>query len=300
MSTHGRSYLGWVFLGTIFIAGSATRLTIAQCMAPKKPMQERIAKYAAQKFHVDPSLVHVTSVERAEPSCFWAIHLTASSDRILTLYLSPDARYLAPDLYDLSKNPLEQERIALQKFSLQLLAKRSAEIGPPESAITIVEFSDLQCPYCRRLSDSFREMQAKGQFQDVKVVFKNFPLPLHEWAQTAAIIGECVRKQDETLFWSYQDFVFQNQEVFGDESLLDKSRAFLEQSGRYRGDLRACASDPNVSAEIEKDVALGRSIGIRSTPTFFVNGERYEGTRSPAQLEAIIREARDNPSLSSR
>jgi protein-disulfide isomerase len=217
--------------------------------------------------------------------------LKASSDRVLTLYLSPDFKYLAPDLYNLSGDPLEELRARQQSVISQLMNKRSPEKGSEGALITIVVFSDLQCPFCKTFAKSLSALQSLDVGRDVRVVYKNFPLPMHDWSEKAASIGECAWRQNEALFWNYQDFVFANQDTLDANSLMARSTEFLGSVISSRDQIATCVGAPQTSESIAKDVELGRRLGVKSTPTFFVNGEKYEGIRSLFDLEMLVRDS---------
>jgi protein-disulfide isomerase len=265
----------------------------AECAAVPEQVKTKVILYAARKYHVDASIIHIASITKVEGSCFWTLQLTASSDRALTLYLSPDFHHLSPELFDLDRDPRDDERAEREKLQALLLTKRSAEKGAEKAKVTIVVFSDLQCPFCRSLNENLRKLEEEDLGRDVRIVFKNFPIASHDWSETAALIGECLREEDQALFWGYQDFVFAHQSSLSVDDLKTQSKVFLDSThGPDISHLQACISDPKTSAVLEEDVELGRSIGVRSTPTFFVNGEKYVGVRSVGDLEAIVQEAK--------
>lgn len=275
-----------VTLGVVFFG--ATCAGRAQCSEPSAEVQNRAAVYAAKRFHVDPGHVRIASMERSGSSCYWALHLVAGSNSGLTLYLSPDFQYLVPDLYDLAKDPLDEEKRADEAMQARLMARHSPERGTTAPVVTIVEFADLQCPYCKNLNETLKALEASGSLADVRIVFKNFLIPSHDWSETAALVGECARLQDESLFWKYHDFVFGHQESIDATSILSTSGKFLQTAGAHGLDLNRCVSDPRTKLSVREDMELGKTVGIRVTPTFFVNGRKYEGAKSASEIQSII------------
>ena len=277
----------------LFVLVAYPAHSAAQCAPPPLDVQQRVATYAAQKFHVEPTVVRVTSLSRVGQSCFWAIGLEAGSESVLTLYLSPDLKFVTLELFDLSKNPLDDERQKEGQVIGKLMAKRSATKGAEHPLVTVVEFSDLECPFCKKLNSSLNELLATANPQDIRVVFKNFPLPNHLWAEAAARFGDCIQRQNESVFWSYQDFIFAKQSSIGSEDdLVQKSIEFVGRTDIFAGDIRICMSSPETTSSLEADLALAQALNVRSTPTLFINGNRYEGTRNLLQLQTVVEQIR--------
>jgi protein-disulfide isomerase len=170
-------------------------------------------------------------------------------------------------------------------FAAQLAAAQPAQIAAPSpaDAVTIVLYSDFQCPFCAQLSKPFRELQTKG-VDGVKpqVTFKHFPLVIHPKAQLAHQAALAAAEQGK--FWEMHDLLFANQRGAERENLL----AYAQQLGlnidRFKKDL----DNAQVKARIEADKADGEKLGLTGTPTFFVNGKPYVGARSLDQLKQIV------------
>jgi protein-disulfide isomerase len=160
-----------------------------------------------------------------------------------------------------------------------ILRADAAAKGRSDAPVTIVEFSDFQCPACGQAFRDLHEVLARRS--DIRLVFRNFPLDsacneaisraMHPDACRAAIAAECARQQNR--FWEYHDRLFENQRTLDRESLFRYAR----EVGLDIPAFRACLDDPATEARIEEDVRAGIAAGIQSTPTLFINGRRIDG-----------------------
>jgi protein-disulfide isomerase/uncharacterized membrane protein len=151
--------------------------------------------------------------------------------------------------------------------------------GRPDAPVTIVEFSDFQCPACGQAYRDLHELLARRT--DVRLVFRNFPLDsacneamprsIHPDACNAAIAAECARRQDR--FWEYHDQLFEHQHTLDRDSLYRYARELDLDIPTFR----ACLDDPATRIPIADDVRAGIAVGIESTPTLFINGRRIDG-----------------------
>ena len=196
------------------------------------------------------------------------------------MYVTKDGKYLLRgELSDLSKDPLAD---ALKK----LQTANDPVLGPANAPVTLIEFSDFQCPVCKALHDALRDML--GNYPQVKVVFKDFPLEaVHPWARTAALAGRCVYQADPAAFWKFYDVVYDNQEIISPENAWVKMNDYAAQLGLNPEDFKSCLATPQAAAEVDSDVANGKLLEVTSTPTIFVNGRRLVGA-DPHRLQEYI------------
>ena len=169
--------------------------------------------------------------------------------------------------------------------------------GNPDAPVTIVEFSDFQCPYCSRGAQTVEQILDKYP-NDVKFVFKYFPLDrIHPWAHPAAIAAECAAEQSPDAFWTLHDSYFANQKDINPDNLIAKSKEYLADSGIDLDTWQTCASDDSSDAHkhadevVQKELALGQELGVQGTPGFFVNGEFLNGAQPITAFEPIIQKA---------
>ena len=196
------------------------------------------------------------------------------------MYLTKDGRYLLRgELNDLTSDPLAEN---IAKFKLS----NAPVLGDPKATITIVEYSDFECPVCRSLHDVLRGLLPK--YPQVKVVFKDFPLEaLHPWARTAAIAGRCAYQQDPKAFWKLYDLIYDNQDIISASNAWDKMLDYAGRSGLNVDTFKSCMSGPQASAEVDASITNGKELEVRSTPTVFVNGRRINGA-DPRVLQQYL------------
>jgi protein-disulfide isomerase/uncharacterized membrane protein len=162
--------------------------------------------------------------------------------------------------------------------------------GNPDAPITIVEFSDFECPACGHAFSDLRNL-VRGR-TDVKLVFRHFPLDsacnarmqqqLHPYACQAAAAAECAGQLGR--FWEYHDELFEHQKLLDRDSLFRYAR----EVGLDIPAFRTCLDDPATMDRIAADVAAGTRLGVESTPTIFINGRRVQGALDPPYYEFAL------------
>jgi protein-disulfide isomerase len=136
----------------------------------------------------------------------------------------------------------------------------------------IVEFSDLQCPHCKAAQPTLEKLLADEP--NARLVFQNFPLPSHDWAAKAAAYADCVGQTSNDAFWKFLQGTYAAQADITAGTADEKLTAIADTAGAKGADIAACAAKPETVARVEQSVALGRSVGVDSTPSVFVNGRK--------------------------
>jgi protein-disulfide isomerase len=164
-------------------------------------------------------------------------------------------------------------------------------IGRADAPVTVVEFSDFQCPYCRIGAFTLNSVLAQHP-NDVRLVFRNFPLdsgcnrkmdrPMHPYACDAAKHVICANKQGK--FQAVYETLFENQATFAPGRI----EALSQEAGTDGQQMSACLIAPETNLAISRDVEEAATLGIESTPTFFVNGHKIEGVQPPAVWDKMI------------
>ncbi len=195
---------------------------------------------------------------------------TQESTEKIKMYMTKDGRYLIRgEINDLSTDPLADTVKKIQTAN-------SPVLGNPNAPITLVEYSDFECPVCRNLHDSLRGLLPN--YPQVKVIFKDYPLDtIHPWARTAALAGRCAYQQEPKAFWKMYDAIYDNQDVISASNVYDKVVDYAAKAGLNQEVFKACMSAPETAAAIDASIANGNLLEVRSTPTVFVNGRRIVG-----------------------
>jgi hypothetical protein len=196
------------FLGTV--RGQA--IAGGKCEVPSATVTSSVTTYALTKYHI-PSATQLLLEEsaKANDDCYWKFRYEVTSTRReIVLYLAPDHRYLTPALYDRTSDPLAEEKHQHDEMVKALTAAKSPSRGPQGATVTLVEFSDFECPYCQRLTNIL-EQDVLPHDSDVQIIFKNYPLPMHPWARPAAQVIACAGMQNNEAFWKLHDYAFSNQ-----------------------------------------------------------------------------------------
>ena len=172
-------------------------------------------------------------------------------------------------------------------------ADDDASLGDPNAPITLIEFSDFQCPFCRKfmidtLPQIKKEYIATGK---VKLVYRDFPLSFHPGATPAAEGTECAREQDK--FWEMHDVIFDEQEKQGSGTIqftADDVKKWAGNIGLDTTKFNQCLDSGKYKKEVEKDVADGVAAGVSGTPAIFINGKLVVGAQPFSAFKVVIDE----------
>ena len=164
------------------------------------------------------------------------------------------------------------------------LAATDPSTGAASAPVTIVEFSDFQCPYCRQVAPTLKQIRDKYGDR-VRVVWKDFPLTqIHPQAFKAGEAGHCAAEQGK--FWEYHDRLFANQEALQPTDL----KRHAADLGLDRAKFDACLDSSKYGDRVREGVAQGSRLGVNSTPTMYVNGRLVSGAQPYEVIAAVIEE----------
>jgi len=154
--------------------------------------------------------------------------------------------------------------------------------GPANAVVTIIEFSDFQCPFCARALPVIEEVMARYP-DDVRLVYRHMPLDrIHDRARVAAEASLCAHDQDQ--FWAYHDLIFANPKALADEDL----KRFAEELNLDVAAWEQCLVEGKFAAEIDADIEAAHSIGITGTPVFIINGVMLSGAKPVEDFVSVI------------
>ncbi len=171
----------------------------------------------------------------------------------------------------------------LEPLRFEVADEGFPSIGPSDAVVTIVEFSDFECPYCKRVLPALE--QVKNNFRDqVRLVFRQYPLGMHANAAKAAEASLCAR--DQGKFWEMHDLMFEEQRKLTVADLKDKAgRLGLDEAA-----FAECLDSSQFAEDVSKDVTEGSRAGVSGTPAMFVNGRFVSGAVPYEKLAKVISE----------
>lgn len=144
-------------------------------------------------------------------------------------------------------------------------------LGPETAPVTLIEYADYQCPYCKKAYYIVKEIQ-REMGDKVRFVFRNFPLAeLHPYAVNAAVAAEVAGSEGK--FWEMHDLLFENQPALDDYDLIKYAQEIGMDESRFKQEF----GDQRFIAKVQKDYDSGLDNGVEGTPAFFINGKMYEG-----------------------
>ena len=225
-----------------------------------------------------------------------------SEDTLRIYYLATHTKTPYPEVRDKIKETIKSLEVAKAKddYLVALRKKNPPRItlfppredvavgstpadGPADAVVTIVEFADYQCPYCRQMEPDVSKMREKFNGK-VRYSFRDFPLPMHQFAQKAAEASRCAAKQDK--YWEFHKRLFSGD---ANKDLTVPQMKQIAREMKLDGDqFDKCVDSGQEAAGVAKDMEDGRSLGISGTPTIFINGYVFSGAGSIETMEGVI------------
>ena len=169
--------------------------------------------------------------------------------------------------------------------------------GNPNAKVKLINFDDLQCPFCSKMHSTLFPQLLKEYGDRVAFIYKDFPLSeIHPWATHAAVDANCLAQQNGDAYWDFADFLHANQKLVngangrdGQVAVLDSTAAM--SAGKFHLDvpkLQACMKDPKGEQAVQASVKLGESLEVSGTPTMFINGQMLDGARPVSEIRAAL------------
>ena len=195
--------------------------------------------------------------------------------KIPVLLADNGQQLIVGEILDSTVDPLQE---IVSKISMDNVPLK----GNADAQITIVEYSDFQCPFCKRASDMLPGLLEEYDGK-IKIIFKQFPLPNHNWAKPSSIASLCAYEQGNDKFWAFHDKVFEKQKEINLQNSTDKFNEIATEIGLDQSKFDACLSSGKNAARVDADTREGQLVGISSTPTFVIDGLVVPG----ADLQSI-------------
>ena len=218
-----------------------------------------------------------------------AVHLAYQGDSKDELYyISKDGQTIIQGdpstitVFNINRSPFQP--------NLDLLhLENQPSFGPANAPVTIVEFGDLQCPSCKAEAPIVRQMIPMTFGDKIRVVFKDYPLELiHPWARAASDAGRCIFHQNPPTFWKFYDWMYEFQEGITPGILNAQVLEWAGKNGVDTAKLGACMESKQYDGEVAANIAEGKALGVRGTPSLFVNGHKIGGVEWSV-MEGLIK-----------
>jgi protein-disulfide isomerase len=256
------------------ICVSFVLLLLSAVMAQEKasanlPSEDTVNSFMQQTVGYDSTVTwKIASIKPsvAEGLTEVSVVLTSAKGQSLsTFYVTPDGKHaVAGEIMPFGAKPYATANEALLK------GINGPSRGPEKAPVTIVEFSDLQCPHCKDAQPVIDKLLAAEP--NARFVFQNYPLPMHNWAAKAASYADCVGRTSNDAFWKFVQGTFDQQANITESNADEKLTAIADTAGVKGADVAVCANKPDTRARIDKSVALGTAVGVTGTPTVYING----------------------------
>jgi len=186
-----------------------------------------------------------------------------------------------------AQQPTEPAEVLGAEDFNKITSGGAAVKGEENAVITIVEFSEYQCPYCKRYVDETYSQLWKEYGDKIRYVFHDYPLPFHSHAQKMAEVARCAG--DQGKYWEMHDLLFKNNETWSSkEDVSADIKSYAQQLGLDLEEFNNCLDSGKYTQTVKDDMALGQAVGVQGTPTFFINGKRLVGAQPFASFKAII------------
>jgi len=258
-----------------FLCLIATLVLVTLAAAQEKtaalPTEETVNSFMQQTLGYDSSVSwKVSSIKPSVAAGLSEVTVVLTSPKgqsLTTFFVSEDGKHaIAGEIMPFGAKPYAPAQEALLK------GVNGPAKGPDKSAVTIVEFSDLQCPHCKDAQPVIDKLLAAEP--NARFVFQNYPLPMHNWAAKAAGYADCVGRSSKDAFWKFVQGTFDEQANITEANADEKLTGIADSAGVKGADMAACANEPETRARVEKSVQLGTDVGVTGTPTLFINGRK--------------------------
>ncbi|HTX75473.1 MAG TPA: thioredoxin domain-containing protein [Terracidiphilus sp.] len=254
-------------------------------------LTRRIEVMVRSQFNVPPQVA--VGLGQRSPSQFPgydSLPVTLSSGsrtQVVQFLISKDNKTLARlETFDLDKNPAMNIDVSGRPIR-----------GNPAAKVTVINFDDLECPYCARMHQTLFPATLDRYKDKVRFIYKDDPLTdLHPWAMHAAVDANCLAAQNGTVYWTYVDYLHSHgQEITGPDRDLNKSFAALDRIARQEGTLGK-VDEPKLDdclarqdeTQIKAEAKEADSLGVDGTPALFIEGEKISGAMPEEEVWMVI------------
>jgi len=239
-------------------------------------------KFIASKAKVSKAQIEAFIKEKNIPK----EHVTPQIKERINNFLLVEAKKSAVDVWIAEKSKNSSIDIFIEKPrrpSFDVKVGDAPFVGGKDAKVTIVEFSDFQCPFCAKAATIVQDLKKKYG-NKIKIAFKQFPLPFHSQAKIAANAALCANEQKVDFFWKMHDAMFADQSKLSAEALKATARKLGVDGSKFD----KCLDSNKYAAQVAAQIEEGKQIGVKSTPTFYVNGKLINGAQPLEVFSELI------------
>lgn len=258
------------------VTASAELLSPAACEAAKMDVSYTVQRLGAQRKLCDVLAAKLCAEigERTETCQMIAVQTRQFPAERCSMMMEH-----FPEVLESVKAIEAQNAPLTPQVQSAIAAGDAPSFGPPDAKVTIVQFSDFQCPYCSKAAEVTRRVKQKYS-AEVRFVFRQFPFDFHEQARLAAEAS--LAAHAEGKFWPFHDKLFDNQGALGREDL----EKYAEEVGLDVEKFKKALDDSQYSGAVDADLDLGSDASVQGTPSMFLNGKRV---KDPTDFAAVSR-----------
>ena len=238
---------------------------------PSLPSEEIVNAFLQSTFGYEPAVSwKIASIRPAKAQGLAEVTVILSNpqgQQQNVFYVTPDGRHaVIGEVIPFGLHPYEAVRTELEQRA------KGPSRGPANAPVTIVEFSDMQCPHCKAVQPTIDKLLSEES--NVRLVFESFPLPGHDWAAKAAAYGDCVAHRSNDAFWKFVQSVYDSQAEITAATVDEKLTALADKAGVKGAEAATCAAQDETVGRIQGTFALGQAVEVSGTPTLFINGRK--------------------------
>jgi len=270
-----------LFLLIVLLAATSWSQQGATTDLPAAPSSQRLPSKATVDsflqhwFGYDSSITwQVARIQPAEVSGFAEVLVAlekGGQQQQMVLYVAPDEKHaFTGEVIPFGADPFAAAR--------QELAASTTGIGrgPANASLSIVEFSDLECPHCKQAQPILEKLM--GDFPNARLVFQQFPIEAaHPWALKAATWAQCIGQENNGAFWKFVNGIYDDQLNIDAQNADAKMKEHATAAGADAPKAAACAASPDTGKTVHESFELGKAVGVTGTPTIFLNGRKIAG-----------------------
>jgi protein-disulfide isomerase len=259
--------------------------TVPAAASPGLPSEDAVNAFMYQMIGYSPTatwkVADIRPTEIAGLAEVTVIITDQQGSNLNRFYVTADGKHaITGDIIPFGPKPFEEDRLKLEK------GVNGPSRGPAKAPVTVVEFTDLQCPHCKQAAPIVEQVLA--QEPAARFIFQNFPLPAHNWAEKAAGYVDCIGRNSGDAVWPFIQKTFEDQSNITEANADEKLKTIATAAGANAAETAACAVKPDTKARIEASLALGKSVHVTGTPAIFVNGRMLSGSVPADILKEIV------------